>query len=85
MQAGIEAGAGHFEVALGRHRDHRGLRAGHRLPPVGQRRAADLRRHFLGARAIGIGDADQLDSGQARELLRVQAPHVAGADDRHLQ
>ena len=51
MQAGIEAGAGHFEVALGRHRDHRGLRAGHRLPPVGQRRAADLRRHFLGARS----------------------------------
>jgi len=85
MQAGLEAGAGHFEVASVGNRDHRGLRAGHRLPPVGQRRQPTFVA-TSSARARSAS-ATPTSSTPARrsELLRVQAPHVAGADDRHLQ
>ena len=68
-------------VPVGRHGDHRrvGLAEDRAIVSKG---AGGQR---LRAREVGVHHRADLHAGQPRELLRVIAAHVAGADDRDLQ
>jgi hypothetical protein len=67
---------------LGRHRHHGRLGLAEEAAVVAYRGAAEPRPERLGARRIDVGNTDEFAIGAGGELLRVVAPHVAGAEYR---
>ncbi|MNC90107.1 hypothetical protein D3C83_61620 [compost metagenome] len=86
MHAVLEARRRHLVVAVGRHGDDGRIGFPRKnLPEIREGGASMLLRELRSARAVRVHHARELDARKAGELVRVIAPHVAGADDDRLQ
>ena len=63
MHTVLQAGARDLMVAVGRHRDHRGIRLAEDLPVIAERRATELGGERGGARRVRVHHGDQIDAG----------------------
>src|SRR2546427_140546 len=72
-------------IALGRNRDHRGVRFSKHVPVIRDERTTKRGRERLAARALDVHHGDQLAIAARGEFLGVVTAHVAGADDGDFQ
>jgi hypothetical protein len=81
MDAARGAVDGDVAMQVGRRRDGDGIDAVRdQAVEVGKRAATEVAGYVLARLAVGIDDADQLDTGQFRQHPRMVRPHHADAD-----